>query len=255
VAYLRAKAAASKALELDDTLAEAHTSLGGLLASHFWDWERTESEFERAIELNPSYATAHIWYAEYLWSMGRHEEAIRQAKNALEHDPLSLMTRTVLGIIFHFAGRYDQAVQQYQSTLEIDPDFHEAHHWLGRTYAQMGKFKDAIEHIQMALSLSGGEPGDKAVLGYAFALAGKHKEAEEILSQLKALSNQRYISPVDLAMLCTALDKKSEAIEWLEKAYEERAERFVYLKVNPEFNPLRDEPRFQVLMDKMGYPD
>jgi Flp pilus assembly protein TadD len=119
----------------------------------------------------------------------------------------------------------------------------------------MGKFKEAIEHLQIATSLSGGEPGDQAVLGYAYALAENRKEAEGILSQLKVLSNRRYVSPVDLALLCTGLDKRSEAIEWLEKAYEERAERFVYLKVNPEFNPLRNEPRFQDLMNKMGYPD
>ena len=185
-AYPKAKAAASKALEIDDTLAQAHTSLAGLLTSFFWDWELAEDEFKRAIEINPNYSTAHIWYAEHLWSMGHHEESIQQAKIALELDPLSLMTRTVLGITFHFAGQYDQAVQQYQSTLEIDPNFHEAHHWLGRTYAQMGKFKDAIEQLQIATSLSGGEPGDKAVLGYTYALAGKQKEAEEILDQLKA---------------------------------------------------------------------
>ncbi|MBN1223294.1 MAG: protein kinase [Candidatus Aminicenantes bacterium] len=253
-AYPKAKAAASKALEIDNTLAQAHNSLAGLLTSFYWDWERAEDEFKQALELNPNYSTAHIWYAEHLWSMGHHEESIRHANIALELDPLSLMTRTVLGIAFHFAGQYDQALQQYQSTLEIDPDFQEAHHWLGRTYAQVGNFAEAIENLQMANRLSGGEPGDKAVLGYAYALAGKHKEAEEMLSQLKSLSNQRYVSPVDLAMLCTGLDEKNEAIEWLEKAYEERAERFVYLKVNPEFNPLRKDSRFQNLMGKMDYP-
>ncbi|MFC2163599.1 tetratricopeptide repeat protein [Acidobacteriota bacterium] len=254
-AYPKAKAAASKALEIDNTLAQAHNSLAGLLTSFFWDWERAEDEFKRAIELNPNYSTAHIWYAEHLWSMGRAEESIQQAKIALELDPLSLMIRTVLGIVFHFAGQYEQAVKQYQSTLEIDPDFQEAHHWLGRTYVQMGEFEDAIEHLQIANKLSGEETGDQAVLGYAFALAGKRTEAEEILDQLKSMASNRYVSPLDIAMLCTGLDKKSEAIGWLEKAYEERSERFVYLKVNPEFDPLRAEPRFKDLMDKMNFPD
>jgi serine/threonine protein kinase/Tfp pilus assembly protein PilF len=254
-AYPKAKAAASKALEIDNTLAQAHTSLAGLLTSFYWDWERAEEEFKQAIELNPNYSTAHIWYAEHLWTIGHHEESISRAKIALELDPLSLMTRTVLGLTYHFAGQYDQAIQQYRNTQDIDPNFHEAHYWMGHTLAQMGEYADAIEQFQIAVNLSGGNPGDRAALGYAYALAGKKKEAEEILDDLISLSKNRYVSPVDLAMVCTSLDKKAEAIEWLEKAYVERAERFVYFKVNPVFNPLGEEPRFRDLINKMNYPD
>jgi len=254
-AYPKAKAAASKALEIDDTLAQAHTSLAGLLTSFYWDWERAEEEFKRAIELNPNYSTAHIWYAEHLWTIGRHEESISRAKIALELDPLSLMTRTVLGLTYHFAGHYDQAIQQYQNTQDIDPNFHEAHYWMGHTLVQMGKYAESIEQFQIAVNLSGGNPGDRAALGYAYALAGKKKEAEEIFGELISLSKNRYISPVDLAMICTSLDKRALAIEWLEKAYEERAERFVYFKVNPVFNPLEEEPRFRDLVNRMNYPD
>jgi TolB-like protein/Tfp pilus assembly protein PilF/predicted Ser/Thr protein kinase len=254
-AYPKAKAAASKALEIDDTLAQAHTSLAGLLTSFYWDWERAEDEFRRAIELNPNYSTAHIWYAEHLWTIGHHEDSMKQAHLALELDPLSLMTRTVLGLTYHFAGQYDQALKQYQRALDIDPDFHEAHYWMGHTYAQKGKFSEAINQFKIAVRLSGGNPGDKAALGYAYALAGQKKEAEGILGALESLSNNKYVSPVDLATICAGLDNKARAIGWLEKAYEERAERFVYFKVNPVFNPLREEPRFKDLMNRMNYPD
>ena len=157
--------------------------------------------------------------------------------------------------MFYFAGQYDQAVKEYQEVLEIDPGFHEAHHWLGRTDVQLGNIDKAIAQFQTAITLSGGNPGDRAALGYAYALAGRQKEAEDILEELKSLSQSKYVSPVDLAMICTGLDKKEEAIEWLKRAYEERAERFVYLKVNPEFNPLREESGFKDLIGRMGYPD
>jgi len=246
---------AEKALELDDTLAEAHTSLAGVLTSYFWYWELAENSFIRAVELNPSYATARSWYAEHLWSIGRHEVSIQQAKLALELDPLSSMISTVLGVSLYFAGEYDQAIQQYQRTLEIDPDFQRAINWLGFSYVQKEMYREAIEQFQLVLNLSGGDSVDLAALGYVYAIAGQRNEAEEVLRQLESLSNQRYVSPVDMAMLHIGLDDKKQAIEYLEKAYGEHADRMSWIKVNPVFDPLRSDPRFQALLQRMNFPE
>ena len=254
-AYAKAREAAQKALELDETLAEAHTSLAGVLTSYFWYWERAENEFIRAIELNPSYATARIWYSEHLYSIGRHDVSIQQARLALELDPLSSMISTALGVSHYFAGEYDQSIQQYQRTLEIAPNFQRAIYWLGFGYIKKEMYREAIEQFQLVLDLSDGDSVDLAALGYAYAVAGQINEAGEILRQLEELSNQRYVSPVDLAMLHVGLDNNEQAIEYLDKAYEEHADRMSWIKVNPVFDPLRSDPRFQALLQQMNFPE
>ena len=254
-AYAKAKEMAQKALELDETLAEAHNSLAGVLTSYFWYWERAENAFIRAIELNPGYATARIWYAEHLYSIGRHDASIQQARLALELDPLSSMISTALGVSHYFAGEYDQAIQQYQRTLEIIPNFPRAIYWLGFGYIKKEMYREAIEQFQLVLNLSGGDSVDLAALGYAYAIAGQRNEAEEVLRQLEALSNQRYVSPVDMAMLHVSLDNNEQAIEYLEKGYEEHADRMSWIKVNPVFDPLRSDSRFQALLQRMNFPE
>jgi serine/threonine protein kinase/Tfp pilus assembly protein PilF len=254
-AYAKAKEMAQKALELDDTLAEAHTSLAGVLTSYFWYWERAENEFIRAIELNPSYATARTWYAEHLWSIGRHDVSIQQAKLALELDPLSPMISTILGVAFYFAGDYDRAISQYLKTLENTPNFQRAINWLGFSYVKKAMYPEAIEHFQSVIKLSDGQSADLAALGYVYALAGQRDEAEAVLRQLKSLSDQRYVSPVDMAMLHVGLDNIDQAIEYLEKAYEEHADRMSWIKVHPVFDPLRSDPRFQAILQRMNFPE
>jgi serine/threonine protein kinase/tetratricopeptide (TPR) repeat protein len=253
-AYARAREAAQKALELDETLAEAHTSLAGVLTSYFWYWERAENEFIRAIELNPSYATARIWYAEHLWSIGRHDVSVQQARLALELDPLSPMISTSLGVALHFAREYDQAIQQYQQTLVANPNFQRAIYWLGLSYLKKEMFPEAIEQFQRVLRLSG-DSVDKAALGYALAQAGQRNEAEEVLRQLEELSTQRYVSPVDMAMIHIGLEDNERAIEDLERAYEEHADRMSWIKVNPVFDPLRSDLRFQSILQRMNFPE
>jgi serine/threonine protein kinase/Tfp pilus assembly protein PilF len=254
-AYAKAKEMAQKALELDDTLAEAHTSLAGVLTSYFWYWERAENEFIRAIELNPSYATARTWYAEHLWSIGRHDVSIQQAKLALELDPLSPMISTILGVAFYFAGDYDRAISQYLKTLENTPNFQRAINWLGFSYVKKAMYPEAIEHFQSVIKLSDGQSADLAALGYVYALAGQRDEAEAVLRQLESLSDQRYVSPVDMAMLHVGLDNIDQAIEYLEKAYEEHADRMSWIKVHPVFDPLRSDPRFQAILQRMNFPE
>jgi serine/threonine protein kinase/Tfp pilus assembly protein PilF len=253
-AYANAREAAQKALELDETLAEAHNSLAGVLTSYFWYWERAEDEFIRAIELNPSYATARIWYAEHLYSIGRHDVSIQQARLALELDPLSSMISTALGVSLYFAGEYDQAIQQYQHTLEASPDFQRAIYWLGFGYIKKERHREAIEQLKLVFDLSG-DSVDLAALGYAYAVAGQINEAEEVLRQLEELSNQRYVSPVDMAMLHVGLGNNEQAMEYLEIAYGEHADRMSWIKVNPVFVPLRSDPRFQALLQRMNFPE
>ncbi|MGB6864937.1 MAG: protein kinase [Candidatus Aminicenantaceae bacterium] len=253
-AYAKAREAAQKALELDETLAEAHNSLAGVLTSYFWFWERAENEFIRAIELNPSYATARIWYAEHLYSIGRHDVSIQQARLALELDPLSSMISTALGVSLYFGGEYDQAIQQYQRTLTVTPNFQRAIYWLGFGYIKKEMYREGIEQFKLVFDLSG-DSVDLAALGYAYAVAGQRNEAEEVLRQLEKLATQRYVSPVDLAMLHVGLDNNEQAIEYLEIAYEEHADRMSWIKVNPVFDPLRSDPRFQAILQRMNFPE
>ena len=253
-AYPRAKGAATKALELDETLAEAHTSLAVIKGDYEWDWLGAEREFKRAIELNPNYATAHHWYSDYLGIMGRHEEAIAEIKRAQQLDPLSLIINTVAGVRFHWARRYDEAVEQLRKTLEMDPNFAVAHDWLGQVYEQMGQDESAIAEHQKAIRASGGSSQVVAALGHTYAAAGKRNEALRILADLNERRKMAYVSPYDIAVIHVAFGEKDQAFEWLEKAYQERASPIVVLKVDPRLDPLRSDPRFQDLLRRMNFP-
>jgi len=253
-AYPRAKGAAAKALELDEALAEAHTSLAVIKSEYEWDWLGAEREFKRAIELNPNYATAHHWYSDHLGIMGRHEEAIAEIKRAQQLDPLSLIINTVAGVRFHWARRYDEAVEQLRKTLEMDPNFAVAHDWLGQVYEQMGQDESAIAEHQKAIRASGGSSQVVAALGHTYAAAGKRNEALRILADLNERRKMAYVSPYDIAVIHVAFGEKDQAFEWLEKAYQERASPIVVLKVDPRLDPLRSDPRFQDLLRRMNFP-
>jgi len=250
-AFPKAKAAAARALELDETLAEAHTSLAFVKVQYDWDWPGAEEEYRRALALNPNYATAHQWYSEYLTAMGRHDEALAEIRRAQELDPLSLIIHAVEGRALYFARRYDEAIAQCRQTLAMDPNFGVAYLFLGRACVQAGKHEEAVAAFQKAHELSGGA-AVLAELGHAYAAAGKRAEAQAVLDELEGLRTKGYVTASRMALLAAALGEKEEALAWLDRAYEERSDAIVFLKVEPRYDGLRPEPRFQDLMRRVG---
>ncbi|MBA7656831.1 hypothetical protein ES703_64758 [subsurface metagenome] len=251
-AFPKARATAEKALEMDNTLAGAHASLGFVKFKYDWDWAGAEREFKRAIELDPNYTYAHINYSLCLSEMGRHDEAIKEAKRGLESEPLSLDNNNVLGWALYLARRYDHQIEQLQNLLEIDQNHWIAHNNLARAYAEKGMYKKAIVEAQKAIELSGRNTMAIATLGYIYALAERRDEARKVLDDLFELSKQEYVSSFYIALVYTCLGQKDQAFEWLEKAYEEHDVYLSQLKVFPLFDSLRSDPRYKALLKKMN---
>ncbi len=252
-AFSKAKAAAVKALEIDETLAEAHASLGVVKQRFDWDPLGAAREFQRAIELNPGYATAHQWYAINFEIMGRAEESVAEAKRALELDPLSRIINARLAHSFYFARRYDEAIEQSLKTVELDPNFAIAHGRLGISYDRKGMYREAIESLLKADALSGAAPEDIATLKQAYAVTGMNGYWRKILNLELERSQRRYVSAYEIAVLHARLDEKELAFAWLEKAFEERSSALVYLKVEPRFDSLRSDPRYDSLLHRIGF--
>ncbi len=251
-AYPQTKAAAMKALELDATLGEAQASLAMASMNYDWDWSAAEREFRKAIELNPNYANAHHWYADYLSAVGRHEEAITESKRASELDPISPIINAWLGWRYFFARQYDLAIEQYLKTLEMDPTFVPAHLVLGQGYEQKSMPEKAIDELKKAVSLSGGSSVYVSSLAHAYAIAGRRKEAEMLLRQMTERAKHAYVSAFHIAIICAGLGQKDQALAWLEKGYQERSAGMVWLKVDPRLDVLRSDPRFQDLLRRVG---
>jgi serine/threonine-protein kinase len=251
-AFPAAKEAAQQALELDDTLAEAHTSLAFSLMCHDWDWEGAEREFVRAIELNPGYATTHHWHAEFLMAMGRSADAIEAAERAGRVDPLGLIIKIVLAMAHYFAREYDQTVDICRMTLEMDPAFTPAHIWYGLAHLQRGHAASAVEVFQKERELAPERPTTLALLGVALARDDRAAAAEDILQQLGTMANEAYVAQYDLALIHLSLGRKDLALEHLDKAYEERSAWLTWAKVDPLLDPLRQEPRFRELLGKLA---
>ncbi len=250
----KAKAAAMKALELDETLAEAHTSLAAIQETFEWEWSSAEKEYKRAIELNPGYATAHHWYAVYLAQMGRLDESIAEMRRAEEDDPLSPIISENTGLMFYFARHYDQAIEQYRKAFELDPNLVIAHYDLGRAYARKGLYDEAIAEFQKAVKLSGGQPLYVAGLASAYGVAGRKAQAIKIVKELKDRSKLEYVSPYEIALVYVSLGETNHAFEWLEKAYQERSSFKDELRAAPELDGLRSDPRFDDLLKRMRLP-
>lgn len=250
-----AKAAALKAIELDDSLAEGHAPLGALLVEHDLDLPGAEKEFRRAIELNPNYATAHHWYGEeVLAAMGRSAEAVAELKRAEELDPLSPAIKTTHGYVLYVARENDEAIAQLRKVFELDANFAVAHMYLGRAYAQKKMFADAIEEFQKADDLSGGEPYFRAWLAYGYAVAGQVSEARRALDHLKSLPNSNYVPPYDVAAIWAGLGEKDQALKWLQKACEDHAPYYPAINVEPVFDSLRSDLRFHDLVRRIAFP-
>ncbi len=247
----RAKAAALKALELDDTLAEARAQLGRM-RWYDWDWPAAEKDFQRAIELNPGYAAAHPWYSNYLCSLGRFDEAIAEAKRALELDPLFLVSNHVQAWPYHLSRRYDEAIERYRKTLEMDPNFPRTHLRLGEVYAAKGMYREAIAEYEKFSALGGGSTMALALIGNARALLGERHEALRVLEELTAESKRRYVPSFHFAIVHAGLGDKDQAFAWLDRAYEERSQFLVDLKFEPILDPLRSDPRFADLVRRVG---
>jgi TolB-like protein/DNA-binding winged helix-turn-helix (wHTH) protein/Flp pilus assembly protein TadD len=253
----RAKAAALRAIALNDSLAEAHASLAFIAETHEWDWGTAEREYRRALELNPGDARAHHWYAGYLMYVGRFEQGLAEEKRARDLDPLSLPVNNALAGRLLVTGRYSEALNQVQKTLELDSHFAPAHQTLGWVCLNTGKREEAIKEFQLALQLSGAEDKDRMVdLGFAYAVSGNHEEARKILEKLKMLHDRGLASSSSVAIVYGALGELEEAFAWLEKGYEEHDPELTYLKVpGRRFEPLRHDPRFQQLVRRVGLPE
>jgi TolB-like protein/DNA-binding winged helix-turn-helix (wHTH) protein/Tfp pilus assembly protein PilF len=251
-AYPKAREAVMRALALDDTLAEAHTSLGSIKSEYDWDWPGAEAEYTRAIALNSSYVTARQWYGEFLYFRGRHQESVAQLEYARQLDPLSPVVNDTLAIALLLSRRYDEAAKQALRTLEIDPDFPGAYLTLGSARLQQGRHADAIESLETARRLSPDLSRPVAWLGHAYGVAGHRDDAQRMLEQLQAFSRRGPVSPYDFALVHVGLGDSERSLSWLERAYEARAWDLIQLQVDMRFDSLRDDPRFGDLIRRIG---
>jgi TolB-like protein/DNA-binding winged helix-turn-helix (wHTH) protein/Tfp pilus assembly protein PilF len=254
VAREKARAAASKALELDPASAEGHAELGLIEFYYDWSWEQAEQEFRRAIDLNPSYATTHQWYSHYLRAMDRLPEALQQAQQAQQSDPLSLSINTTLAARYRDLREFKQALEVDQRTLELDPNFAPGHELLASVYEQQGDFQAAIREWQKASTLSKDNPTPLAHLGRAYALSGSQDEARKVAQQLELTSRQHYVPAWDMAVLFAGLGDPDTAFRWLEKSYTKRESQMPFLKVDYRMDPLRTDPRFQEMLRRVRLP-
>jgi tetratricopeptide (TPR) repeat protein len=250
-AYPKAEEAATRALELDNTLPGAHVSLACVAWYYDWDWAEAERRFKEAIRLDPGYATAHQWYAEYLGAMGRHDEARAEIQRALELDPQSVIIYAQASQLSYWAREYDEAIEHCRRGLEIDPDFLAAHQTLAQPYRVKGMYDQAIAEFLRSREL-GGTPTALAYLGHVYAEAGREAEARGALAELQELATTAYVGPDLFALIHLGLGDHEQAFDWLEKAYVERAFGLMLLKLDQRYDPLRDDPRFDDLLRRIG---
>jgi tetratricopeptide (TPR) repeat protein len=243
-----------KAIEIDEALAETHAALGWIKMTCDWDWQGSEREFKRALEINANYGTARQWYGEYLAAMGRLDDSIAERRRALEAEPLSLIISATVGRVLYLAAHYDQAAEELRKTVEMDPGFVEAHLYLGWVYEQKEMFPEAIAELQQALKTSGGPPRFVSALGHAYAISGQRRMAEESLARLKEQSKQRYVAPYDLAVVYTGLKDRDQTWKYLEMAYQDRSYGIALLRVDPRFDSIRSDSRYQDLLRRMHLP-
>lgn len=250
----KAKAAANRAIELDDTLSEAHTALGVAVFWGEWNWSVAENQYKRALELDPKNADAYLYYAHLLSILGRHAEALAEVKLAREIEPLNLRINALEGLFLIHAGRNDEALARFQKTFELDPNFWLAHNFAASAYIEKGMFAEAVAEARRSRELYDGGSQPIALEGYALGKSGKRTEARTVLEELLKSSTTRYVTPYHIALIYNGLDERDKTLELLERAFEQHSPRMVFLKVEPKWNNLRDEPRFQDLLLRVGLP-
>jgi TolB-like protein len=253
----KAEAAARKALEFDDSMAEAHAALALVRHHYHWDWTGAEASYRYAIELNPDFATAHLWYSWMLFALGRQNEAFDETELTLEivqeTDPLRLVGVHATRAIGYYWGRdYERAVQESKRAMELDPDYFMPHFILGRAYARLGKASEALAELKHKAASAEDIPLMAAALGLAYGTGGQTKQTQKIVQTFAAYAKKRYIPATYFGMLYAGLGDWAQALDWLEKAYEERADGLTWINVEPMFDGLRQQPRFQALVKKMG---
>jgi serine/threonine protein kinase/Tfp pilus assembly protein PilF len=250
--FPKGKAAALAALRLDPDLVEGHTALAALLWLHDWKWEEAETEFKRSLDLGPTYPTANHWYAEFVMTMGRHVEVMARIKNGQELDPLSLIINVAVGWAFYFGRQYNEAVEQLERTIELDPNYPVTYWILGLVLRKTGNYERAIAEGERAVKFSGGSPLMRAALAHSCGTAGRIEEASEMLEDLTRLAKQKYVAPYFFAGVHIGLGENDRAIDCLEKAYEEHSHWLIYLRLDPSMDGLRENPRFQTLLRRVG---
>jgi TolB-like protein/Tfp pilus assembly protein PilF len=252
----KARAAAMRALELDDSLAEAHSALARVLTAYDWKWEDAEREYRRAIALSPKYAVAHQWYSSFLQIAGRPDEALVEGRIGQSLDPLSPILTFELAQRLYFLRRYDESIEEFQKALELDPNFPPALQYLPAAYEQKGMADEAIDRFQTAVSVNGGTEWSYSMggLGHAYAVKGQKAEALKVIEDIKRLSEHQYIAKPSIALVYAGLGDKDQAIAWLEKGYEEHAFQMQSLKLEPRWDSIRSDPRFADIVRRVGLP-
>jgi TolB-like protein/DNA-binding winged helix-turn-helix (wHTH) protein/Tfp pilus assembly protein PilF len=253
-AFPQARAAAVKALELDSTLAEPHASLAYVRFYHDWDWPGAEAEFRQAVALNPNYAAAHDWYSYFLTAVGRPEEALVEIRRAQEIDPLSLVISTDIGFQLYYQKRYDEAISQLRKTLQMNPKFPLAHLWLGRAYQQKQMYEEAIAEYRETDAALPDWVVTLAAIGNVEGVAGKRRAARDILAKLNTLAQKKYVTPYGVALVYDGLGEKDQALSWLDKALDDRSHWLVWIRLDPRWDAIRDEPRFKRIVSRVAFP-
>ena len=254
-AFSAARRHATKALELDGSLAEAHASLGFVKLYFDWDWAGAEADFQRAIALDPNYAATHEWYSIFLLAAGRPEEAFREIQLARQPDPLSLPINSDLGFHYYYTGRYAEAVKQLKFVLELNKNFPPAHLWLGRTYQELGRLDDALAEFRRVEEKLPEWSVSIAARGFVAGVAGRTEEAQNSLVELRRLADKKFVTSYGVALVHAALGQRDSAFAWLNKAFDERSHWLVWLRLDPRWKTLRSNPRFTELVTRVGFPD
>jgi TolB-like protein/DNA-binding winged helix-turn-helix (wHTH) protein len=250
----KAKAAAMKALELDESLADAHSSLAYVKLTYDWDWRGAEAEFRRSLDLNPGYAHGHHWYAHFLLASGRTDEALAESRRALQLDPLSSIINVHLAWHYLYTQQYDRALEQVAKTLDLNPAYALAHWYGGLAYEQKKMFPEALRELATARDLLPGNLAVQSDIGHIHAVSGNAREAESVIADLKQQSARRYLNPYEVALIYVGLGKDDEGFDWLQQAFRGRSDQMIYLTVDPRLESLRTDARFADLVRRVGIP-